>query len=458
MDHTTPGFAAADVKRQQLGNQMNRTYLMRPFKGTYDAIPSTLGKAPYSSEDLDAVRSAFIQAARSAGFKEITTPILEATSLFIKSTGSSSDVVGKEMYTFDDRAGRSVTLRPEGTPGALRALANAQGHLKEKLQKVYYVGPMFRYERPQQGRHRQFTQFGIELIGAKCPMLDVDIISVAAHAFQQLGIQTRLEINTLGTREERTQFHQALVEYLTPLKDQLSEDSQKRLATNPLRILDSKLESDQRILNNAPTLQQFLTNASTAYFAQVKEALDSCGIEYRVNKRLVRGLDYYSDTVFEWVCDTIGSQSALGGGGRYSGLYEQIGGNNSDGIGFAFGLERIILATHSQNDQQNLPVKKRDIVCIPIQSPVTSPLLATVLALRAAGYEVNLEPIASAKKLSKTLQSAAQKNYRYAIIAGQNELDRNVVLIKNLETTQQSALELNTKSLLTYLSANQSAI
>lgn len=420
---------------------------MRPPKGTYDVLPLDLSKQGYSSDAIEHVRSAFIQAAQRAGFQEITTPVLESTDLFIKSTGISSDVVGKEMYTFLDRSERSMTLRPEGTPGALRALSLAKGHEKQLYQKVYYIGPMFRYERPQQGRHRQFIQFGMELLGPKHSAMDLDLIAVASQAFKTLGLEVELQINTIGTLEERKKFRQALTDALLPVKEQLSEESQKRLVTNPLRILDSKNEQDQDLLKNVPCLEDFLGEDSLNYFEQVKTSLTACGMRFTHNPRLVRGLDYYSDTVFEWTCDTIGAQSALGGGGRYSGLYKTLGGDQSEGVGFACGIERVLLALEAKNGAYK-ELAGRDLLCIPVTSTVTSSLLKLIFAIRSKGYTVDLHPIPSPKKLTKALQSADSRNFRFAMIVGEKELAAGQVVIKNLKTKEQVPIALSEEKIL----------
>lgn len=430
---------------------------MRPPKGTYDALPVDLNDQGYCSERLAFIRRAFVEQAEKAGFQEIITPIIEPTELFIKSTGVSSDIVGKEMYTFSDRSDRSITLRPEGTPGTLRALALAKGHEKNTYQKVFYIGPMFRYERPQQGRHRQFIQFGMELLGPKSPMLDVDMIQAASEAFKTLGLEVKLQINTIGTLDERAKYKEALTQVLSSFQDELSEDSQKRLLTNPLRILDSKSESDQKLLEKAPKLRDFLGEDSLRCFSQVQEALTECGISFTHNPHLVRGLDYYSDTVFEWVCDDIGAQSALGGGGRYSGLYHSLGGDGSEGVGFACGLERIYLALESSKRRPKINTK-RDFLCIPMGLQTHTPLLKCIFALREKGHLIDLHPISSSKKLAKALQTADKRHFRYAIIAGEKELEKRQILIKDLDTKQQVQLPLDVGAVLQFINAGNQDI
>ncbi|GMG87398.1 histidine--tRNA ligase [Biformimicrobium ophioploci] len=278
------------------------------------------------------------------GYSEIRFPILEQTQLFARAVGEATDIVEKEMYTFEDKGGRSVTMRPEGTAGCVRA-CQENGLLHNQTQRLWYMGPMFRYEKPQKGRLRQFHQFGVEVFGIDTPDADAEILMLSARLWQELGIDQHvsLQINSLGSAESRAAYREALVAYLTAHKDELDGDSQRRLDKNPLRILDSKSEQTQSILASAPSLLDFLDEESKAHFEQLKAMLDAAGIAYEVNPRLVRGLDYYGKTVFEWVTESLGAQGTVCGGGRYDGLVEQLGGKPTCAVGFGLGIERLVL-------------------------------------------------------------------------------------------------------------------
>ncbi len=277
-------------------------------------------------------------------YQEIRFPIVEATELFKRSIGEVTDIVEKEMYTFEDRNGDSLTLRPEGTACCVRA-CEENGLLYNQTQRLWYMGPMFRHERPQKGRYRQFHQIGVETFGIQGPDIDAEVLILSARILRELGVaeHVRLQINSLGSTEARAAYKQALVEYLGDVKDQLDEDSKRRLDSNPLRILDSKDANTQRLLDAAPVLLDYLDDVSREHFEGLKSLLDSAGVTYEVNPRLVRGLDYYGKTAFEWVTDKLGSQSTVCAGGRYDGLVEQLGGKSTPAVGFGIGLERLVL-------------------------------------------------------------------------------------------------------------------
>ena len=277
------------------------------------------------------------------GYREIRFPILEQTELFARAVGEVTDIVEKEMYSFEDRNGDHLSLRPEGTAGCVRA-CNQNG-LHNQTQRLWYAGPMFRHERPQKGRLRQFHQIGVEAFGLEGPDIDAELLLMTARLWQELKIDRALtlQINSLGTSESRTAYRQALVDFLTQRQDDLDEDSQRRLKSNPLRILDSKNPQTQSVLGQAPVLADFLDSESTQHFQQLCDVLDSAGISYKINPRLVRGLDYYSKTVFEWVTDNLGAQGTVCAGGRYDGLVELLGGKPCAGVGFAIGIERLIM-------------------------------------------------------------------------------------------------------------------
>ncbi|WP_375176808.1 histidine--tRNA ligase [Marinobacter mobilis] len=290
------------------------------------------------------VESTVRQVLRSYGYQEIRMPVVEQTDLFKRSIGEVTDIVEKEMYTFEDRNGDSLTLRPEGTAGCVRA-AEEHGLLFNQTRRLWYMGPMFRHERPQKGRYRQFHQIGVECFGMEGPDIDAELLILTARLWQALGLveHTRLEINTIGTSESRKRYRDALVTYLSDFREKLDSDSQRRLETNPLRILDSKSPETQAILEGAPTLDDYLDDESRAHFSKLRALLDAAGVTYTVNSRLVRGLDYYGKTVFEWVTESLGAQGTVCAGGRYDGLVEQLGGKPTVAVGFAMGLERLIL-------------------------------------------------------------------------------------------------------------------
>jgi histidyl-tRNA synthetase len=278
------------------------------------------------------------------GYQEIRFPIVEATELFRRSIGEVTDIVEKEMYTFEDRNGDSLTLRPEGTACCVRA-CEENGLLYNQTQRLWYMGPMFRHERPQKGRYRQFHQIGVETFGMQGPDIDAEVLLLSARILRELGVAShvQLQINSLGSSEARARYKNALVDFLNGVQGQLDDDSKRRLETNPLRILDSKDSNTQALLNNAPVLLDYLDEESRVHFEELKQLLDAAGVRYQVNPRLVRGLDYYGKTAFEWVTDKLGAQSTVCAGGRYDGLVEQLGGKSTPAVGFGIGLERLVL-------------------------------------------------------------------------------------------------------------------
>jgi histidyl-tRNA synthetase len=312
-----------------VGNQV------QVIRGMHDILPSDM---PVWNQLEDNYRAL----AESYGYRQIRTPIVEKTALFKRSVGEATDIVEKEMYTFDDRNGDSLSLRPENTASVVRAVLES-GIVNDQLLRLWYCGPMFRHERPQKGRYRQFQQFGAETFGMSGADIEAELIFMAARFWKQLGLENiALQINTLGSNECRIDFRKVLVEYLSDHRSSLDEDSLRRLETNPLRVLDSKNPDMQSMIDNAPKLQDSLNQASSEHFSQLKSILDHSGITYEVNQRLVRGLDYYCHTVFEWITDTLGSQGTVCAGGRYDGLVEQLGGKPSHAAGFAMGCERLI--------------------------------------------------------------------------------------------------------------------
>ena len=302
-----------------------------------DILPEATPAWQYLERQVTAVLSSY-------GYSEIRMPIVEQTELFKRSIGEVTDIVEKEMYTFEDRNGESLTLRPEGTAGCVRA-GEEHGLLFNQTQRLWYQGPMFRYEKPQKGRYRQFHQIGVETFGMSSADIDAEVIMLSARLWKRLGIldAVTLQLNSLGSNESRQRFKEDLVSYLNEFSDQLDEDSQRRLGTNPLRILDSKSETTQAILQNAPVLSDYLDDESKEHFARLTTLLDQAGIRYTLNPRLVRGLDYYCKTVFEWVTDKLGAQGTVCAGGRYDGLVQQLGGKATPAVGFAMGVERLVL-------------------------------------------------------------------------------------------------------------------
>ncbi|MCC2606309.1 histidine--tRNA ligase [Planctobacterium marinum] len=403
---------------------------IQAVRGMNDCLPEQSGLWQWIEAKLRA-------AANSYGYQEIRTPIVESTDLFKRSIGEVTDIVEKEMYTFDDRNGDSLTLRPEGTACCVRA-GNQHGLLYNQQQKIWYMGPMFRHERPQKGRYRQFHQFGIETYGFESADADAEVIAVAAKLWREFGIadDVRLEINSLGSNEARENYKQALVDYLSGHKDKLDEDSLRRLDSNPLRILDSKNPDIQALLSDAPSLHQYLDEASQQHFSAVQARLDAYGIEYRVNPTLVRGLDYYNRTVFEWVTDTLGAQGTVCAGGRYDGLVEQLGGKSSPAVGFALGMERLalILAERVEPDTINPPT---DIYLAAMGEKAELFNITLAETLRNAFPEHRIQTHMGGGNFKKQMKRADKVNARFAIIVGEQELENQKVIVKSLSDGQQ---------------------
>jgi len=369
------------------------------------------------------------------GFQEIRMPILEKTELFKRSIGEVTDIVEKEMYTFTDRNGDSLTLRPEGTAGCVRACIQ-HSLINRQTQRLWYTGPMFRHERPQRGRYRQFFQIGVEVFGLEGPDIDAEMLMMTARLWQRLGLkQVSLQINSLGTADVRANYREALVAYLDTVYEQLDEDSQRRLKTNPLRILDSKNTAVQELLEGAPVLADFLDEESRTHFRALREQLDIAGIDYVVNPRLVRGLDYYGRTVFEWVTDQLGAQGTVCAGGRYDVLVEYLGGRATPAIGFALGLERLIALLEKQG----------------VETPDTSPHLYVVAVgeqaqqqgmvlsehLRDALPGLRLVTHCGGGSFKSQFKKADRSGAHYALILGDDEVQRRVAGIKPLRDREE---------------------
>ncbi|MBA0035429.1 histidine--tRNA ligase [Pantoea sp. BIGb0393] len=380
------------------------------------------------------------QVLASYGFSEIRLPIVEHTPLFSRAIGEVTDVVEKEMYTFEDRNGESLTLRPEGTAGCVRA-GIEHGLLYNQEQRLWYVGPMFRYERPQKGRYRQFHQIGAEVFGLQGPDIDAELIMMTARWWKALGIadHVELELNSIGSLEARADYRNALVAFLEQHKEALDEDCKRRMYTNPLRVLDSKNPEIQTLLNDAPTLGEFLDEDSRAHFSGLCALLDDAGIKYRVNQRLVRGLDYYNRTVFEWVTSSLGSQGTVCAGGRYDGLVEQLGGRATPAVGFAMGLERLVLLVQAVNPEFE-PTRIVDVYVIASGQGVQSAAMQLAEKLRDADPALKLMTNFGGGNFKKQFARADKWGARIALVLGEDEVNAGQVVVKDLRTGAQQTL------------------
>ncbi len=365
-------------------------------------------------------------------YQEIRFPIVESTELFKRSIGEVTDIVEKEMYTFEDRNGDSLTLRPEGTACCVRA-CEENGLLYNQTQRLWYMGPMFRHERPQKGRYRQFHQIGVETFGIQGPDIDAEVLVLSARILRELGVanHVRLQINSLGGTEARTTYKQALVAYLEQVKDQLDEDSKRRLESNPLRILDSKDANTQSLLNAAPVLLDYLDDASREHFEGLKSLLDAAGIAYEVNPRLVRGLDYYGKTAFEWVTDKLGSQSTVCAGGRYDGLVEQLGGKSTPAVGFGIGLERLVLLLQAVEAVPDGLDQQADVYLVAVGN-VQSVAMQLAERIRDDLPFVRLLLNCGGGNFKSQLKRADKSGAEIALILGEDEAQAEKVSIKFL--------------------------
>lgn len=373
---------------------------------------------------------------QSYGYQEIRFPILESTDLFKRSIGEVTDIVEKEMYTFDDRNGDSVTLRPEGTASCVRA-CEEHGLLYNQTQRLWYMGPMFRYERPQKGRYRQFHQCGVEAFGMDGPDIDAEILLLSARILRELGVaeSVTLQLNSLGNAESRAAYKTALVAYLDGHYDQLDADSQRRLTTNPLRILDSKEASTQALLDNAPVLLDYLDEESRAHFAQLKRLLDAGGVTYQVNPRLVRGLDYYGKTAFEWVTDKLGAQSTVCAGGRYDGLVEQLGGKPTPAVGFGIGLERLVLLLQALEQMPEGLTQQADVYLVAL-GDVQAEALQLAESIRDQLPYIRIINHCGGGSLKSQMKKADKSAADIAIILGEDEVKSGKFAVKYLRYEQ----------------------
>ncbi|WP_018085636.1 histidine--tRNA ligase [Desulfurispora thermophila] len=403
-------------------------------RGTNDILPAEINKWYYLEET-------FRQVCHQYGYGEIRLPIFEHTELFVRGMGDTTDVVEKEMYTFNDRGGRSITLRPEGTAGAVRAYLENNLYAGPQPVKMYYLGPMFRYDRPQAGRYRQFHQVGIEAFGSHDPGLDAEIMALAMDYYTRLGLSgLSLQVNSVGCPQCRPVLRQRLQEFFAPHMNQLCPECRSRYHRNPLRLLDCKNEKCQELGKGAPSALDCLCPDCAAHFAAVRHQLDLLGVAYQVNPRLVRGLDYYTHTAFEILVGGIGAQSAIGGGGRYNGLVEICGGPPTPGIGFALGLERIILARESQG--LTWPRTRPLDVFVAVADAAASDRAVRILAdLRAGGLAADRDYLG--RSLKAQMKQAGRLNPAYTVIAGSQELEQGRVAVKDMASGEQQTVPLD---------------
>ncbi len=410
---------------------------IQAIRGMNDCLPE-------QSPLWQMVESTLRQVVASYGYAEMRMPIVEMTSLFQRAIGEVTDVVEKEMYTFEDRNGDSLTLRPEGTAGCVRACIE-QGLIYNQERRVWYIGPMFRHERPQKGRYRQFHQFGVEVFGLNGPDVDAELILLTARLWKAFGISEHLslQLNTLGSSEERARYRDALVAFLEQHQDQLDEDCKRRMYTNPLRVLDTKDQGIQELLVNAPRLADYFTAETQAHFAGLKALLDDAGIQYEVNERLVRGLDYYNYTVFEWVTSSLGSQGTVCGGGRYDGLVEQLGGQATPAVGFAMGMERLVLLLETLGRTEGVAAPVDIYLCMVGEGTLTAGLKLAE-QLRDALPSLRLMSHCGGGNFKKQVKRADKVGAKIALILGEAELANGEVGIKYLrEQGDQQTLTLD---------------
>lgn len=396
---------------------------LQPIRGTHDLLPDAMRQHRHVVETARDVAGRY-------GYDPMATPVFEATEVFARTLGETSDVVTKEMYTFETKGGDSITLRPENTAGVARSVIS--NGLQQNLPlKYFYAGPMFRHERPQKGRQRQFHQIGVELLGVGHPLGDVEVIAAGAATLDALGIRdkTKLELNTLGDTESRDAYRQVLVDYLSQFKDDLSEDSRNRLDRNPLRILDSKNGRDREIVADAPVFGDYLTEEARAWFDAVKAGLETIGVPYELNDRLVRGLDYYCHSAFEFTTDALGAQGAVIAGGRYDGLIGQMGGPETPGVGWAGGIERLAMLAAAD---LHAP---RPVALVPIGPAAETATLVIAERLRVLGFRIDL---GFGGNVKKRMKRANQVNARAAVLIGDDELAAGKATVRDLESGQQS--------------------
>lgn len=401
---------------------------LQPVRGTRDLLPEECRKFRHIQRTAQHLIELY-------GFQEMETPILEPVALFKRGLGDTSDIVSKEMYTLRDLGGDELVLRPEGTAGVARAFIS-EGLAQHLPLKLFYNGPMFRYERPQKGRYRQFYQMGVELLGVEKPQADLEVLALGWHILRSLKLQgeIKLQINTLGDGASRAAYRERLVAYLNTRKSELSKDSLERLERNPLRILDSKDEGDRKVVADAPSLEGSLNDNSKAFFAGVLEGLEQLGIPYVIDPMLVRGLDYYCHTVFEFTSNSLGSQSAVLSGGRYDNLISDLGGPQTPGVGWGAGLDRLAMLL------PEIPQGPRPVAIVPLGEEAERAALKLTQELREAGIAVD---IGFGGNMAKRMKRANKLNASHAVILGSEELERGVAQVKTLDTGEQREVGLN---------------
>jgi histidyl-tRNA synthetase len=410
-------------------------------RGTQDLLPKDTAVWQFIEKHAQEV-------CRRYNYKEIRTPIFESTDLFLRGVGDTTDIVTKEMYTFEDRGGRSLTLRPEGTASVVRSFVQEKmyGDPNQPI-KLYYIGPMFRYERPQAGRYRQFVQFGVEALGSEDPTVDAEVVALAMDFYKELGLtKLKLVINSLGDKESRLAHREALIRHFEPHINEFCNDCQTRLQKNPLRILDCKQDRDHPLMGSAPSILDFLNEESTTYFEKVKASLNQMGIEYEVDPTLVRGLDYYNHTTFEIMGADFGAITTLCGGGRYNGLVQELGGPETPGIGFALSIERVILALQSEG--VDLPVDVGlDCFLIPLGEQAETKSTSLLYELRQAGISADKDY--TGRKMKAQMKQADRLHAKYVLLLGEEELGKQVINVKTMETGEQEEVKMD--QLITHL-------
>ena len=406
--------------------------MIKAITGTKDILPSDIARWQYLEKLLRETFQLF-------NYKEIRTPIFEETALFARGIGEETDIVSKEMYTFKDRSETSITLRPENTAGVVRAFIEQSLGAQQSLNKLYYIGPMFRQERPQAGRLRQFHQFGAEALGSTSPLLDAEMIQVAYLIIKNLGLKNLVvKINSLGIPETRENYKKILREYLSDKKEKLSEESRRRFETNILRIFDSKIEVDQAIMKDAPLLIDYIDEQSKNDFDVVKNYLTKAEIPFEVDPALVRGLDYYTKTTFEIVSGSVGSQSALCGGGRYDLLVEELGGKPTPGVGFAAGMERILLACENEKSL-NLPADSIDVYLVRMDNDLTLDTGNYASSLRLKGFSCDYDFLN--RSIKAQMREANKLNSKFVVFIGGDEYKRGELNVKNLSNGEQKLVK-----------------
>lgn len=404
--------------------------MINGIRGMNDILPSESGAWRYLEAQLRAVADAY-------GYVEIRTPILERTELFLRGIGEATDIVEKEMYTFNDRNGDSLTMRPEGTAGTVRA-AIEHGLLHNQEQRLWYMGPVFRYERPQKGRYRQFHQFGVEAFGLEGPDIDAEVILMTARLWQNLGLQDHvtLHLNSLGANEARQKYREQLVDYFRAHYQALDEDSRRRLETNPLRILDSKVPEMQEVIAGAPSILDALDTESARHFAELQSILNDAGIEFVVNPRLVRGLDYYNRTVFEWMTDSLGAQGTVCGGGRYDGLVHMLGGKSVPAVGFGLGMERVVLLLEALSLVDEHYLTPVDAYLIVAGAEPEAHKLVIAEKIRNLCPELRLRLHCGGGGFKRQMKRADKLGARVALIVGEDEWRSGCVSVKFMDGTR----------------------